>query len=83
MKPLEAGESFVVICVFRDRKSGSVGSVEIQLYEERGPFRWDSQSGSGHLESRLADAVECASNVSGGNETSGMSFFGVLKGVHQ
>ena len=78
MKPLEASESFVVVCVLRDRESDGGGSFEIQLYEERGPFRWDSQSGPGHLKSGLADAVECTSDVPGGDETSCMSFFGMF-----
>ena len=73
----------MVVCVLRYRESDSGGSVEIQLYEERGPFRWDSQSGPGHLESGLADAVKCSSNVPGGDESRGMSFFGVFEGIHQ
>ena len=39
LEAVEAGESFVVVCVLRDWESDSGGSVEIQLYEKRGPIQ--------------------------------------------
>ena len=43
----------------------------------------DSESGPGHLESWLADAVEGAAYVPGGDEAGSVGFFGMFQGVDE
>ena len=80
------GEGLRVLCDRMHAVRWVVGQLWCHQYRvvlERRPIRGDSQPGTGHLQSGFADAVECTSDVPGGDETGGMGFFGVFEGVYQ